>query len=88
MAELDPKTREMIALGAAFSVNCQTCMEVHKQAALEAGLSPEEMRQAIGVAEAIVSGARSLTRKRTAELFGKAGVETSCCARASGRGQE
>ncbi len=84
MTELDPRVREMIALGAAYGVNCHTCLEVHKQAAQKAGLSPEEMNLAVGVAEAIVSGTRHLTHERAQELFGKPGGETRCCAPADG----
>jgi AhpD family alkylhydroperoxidase len=83
MSELDPRVRELVALGTAYGVNCQTCLEVHKQAAQAAGLSAEEMQQAIRVAEAIVSGARGLTRRRTGTLFGKADADASCCAQAA-----
>lgn len=88
MSELDPRVRELIALGVAYGANSQTCLEVHKQAAQAAGLSAEEMQQAIRVAEAIVNGARGLTPKRTEALFGKAGAEASCCAQVAECGPE
>ena len=46
---MNKKVEEMIALGAAYVVNCQPCMEVHKQKAIEAGLTKEEMLAAIEV---------------------------------------
>ena len=75
---MNKQTEEMIALGAAYAVNCGFCMEYHKQRALEAGLTQEEMRSAIEVAEGIKTGAYNRTRKYAGNLFGSV-KEEKCC---------
>ncbi|MCU7919408.1 MAG: carboxymuconolactone decarboxylase family protein [Candidatus Thiodiazotropha sp. (ex Dulcina madagascariensis)] len=79
MSEVDLKIREMIALGVAYSLNCHKCLEVHKQAAKAAGLSPDEMNQAISIAESVVDGARNLTKDVAFKLFGKEVEDVRCC---------
>lgn len=75
---MDKKIEEMIALGAAYAVNCQPCLEFHKQKATEAGLSGDEMRAAIEVAEAVKAGAYKKAREFTVNLFGDV-KEERCC---------
>jgi len=43
---MNKKIEEMIALGASYALNCQPCMEFHRKAAIEAGLTAEEMQAA------------------------------------------
>lgn len=47
---LDPKTKELIALGIAISVRCEGCISFHVHDALKAGASRPEIVEAIGVA--------------------------------------
>lgn len=75
---MDKKTEEMIALGAAYAVNCQPCMEFHKQKAIEAGLTGEEMKAAIQVAEAVKTGAANKAKQVAGNLFGDV-KEGRCC---------
>ncbi len=75
---MDKKTEEMIALGAAYAVNCQPCMEYHKQQALEAGLTSAEMLFAIRVAEGVKTGATAKTRQKAETLFGRT-TDERCC---------
>ena len=75
---MNKKVEEMIALGAAYAVNCQPCMEVHKKKAIEAGLTTEEMLAAIEVAEAVRTGAHRKARQYATELFGEV-KEEQCC---------
>ncbi len=75
---MDKKIEEMIALGAAYAVNCRPCMEFHKKMAVEAGLSQEEMQAAIRVAEAVREGASKKNKAFTETLFG-AIKEERCC---------
>ena len=76
---LDAKTEELIALGAAYAINCVKCMKVHKKEALNAGVSSEEMNNALSVAEAVVKGARAVTKKEAESIFGSEVVEDRCC---------
>ena len=47
---LDPKTKELIALGIAISVRCEGCISFHVHDALKAGATRPEIVEAIGVA--------------------------------------
>lgn len=75
---MNRKMEEMIALGAAYAVNCQPCLEFHKRKAVEAGLTPEEMRAALRVAEAVKTGGYKKARQFAGALFGDIGEERCC----------
>jgi len=75
---MNEKLEEMIALGVAYAVNCQPCMEFHKQKAMDAGLTKEEMQAAIHVAETVKTGAYKKTKQFTSNLFGDI-KEERCC---------
>ena len=75
---MDKKTEEMIALGVSYGINCSACMEYHKKEAIEAGLTEEEMLEAITIAKQVKTGAAGKTESVAKELFGKAG-EGRCC---------
>ncbi len=75
---MNEKIEELIALGAAYAVNCQPCMEFHKTKAIEAGLTGEEMNAAIKVAEAVKTGAHKKAVQFASNLFGEA-TEERCC---------
>jgi len=47
---LDHKTKELIALGVALSINCGGCVSYHVKQSLEVGASREEILEAVGVA--------------------------------------
>lgn len=49
-AALDPKTRELIALGVAAQIPCRYCIYVHTANARADGASESEIREAIAVA--------------------------------------
>ncbi|MGD1983847.1 MAG: carboxymuconolactone decarboxylase family protein [Chromatiaceae bacterium] len=49
-AKLDPKTRELIALGVAAQIPCVYCVYVHDQKARAAGASEAEVREAVATA--------------------------------------
>ena len=66
---MDLKTEEMIALGVAYAINCQSCMVYHKKKAEEAGLSLEEMNYAIQTAQKVVVGAQNKTMDNAKRLL-------------------
>ena len=47
---LDRKTKELIALGMALSINCGGCVAYHVKQALLSGATREEILEAVGVA--------------------------------------
>jgi AhpD family alkylhydroperoxidase len=75
---MDTRTEEMIALAVAYGVNCKFCMEHHKEKAVKAGLTQQEILSAIQVAEGIKTGAQNKTKGYAKDLFGEVG-EARCC---------
>lgn len=53
---LDKKTRELVMLAVASIFRCPECTEAHIKAALEAGLSKEEITEALLMAAAEAAG--------------------------------
>lgn len=56
---LDERTKELIAVGASITANCQPCLEYHVTEALKRGASEEEIREAVGVGQRVRKGAAS-----------------------------
>ncbi len=52
-ALLNPRERELVAIGAALASNCVPCIEYHIQAARKVGLSDAEIEEAIQYADKI-----------------------------------
>ena len=85
---MDKKIQQMVAVGVSYALNCRPCMEYHKKLAIEAGLTQEEMLEAIRVADTVREGAGKKSREFAEGLFGpmKSGPErccpagSSCCA--------
>lgn len=50
---LDPKTKELIIIAVSAVNGCQYCLDAHRAAALQAGVTDEEITAAIEVAAAI-----------------------------------
>jgi AhpD family alkylhydroperoxidase len=53
---LGQKTRELIALAVAVTVECDGCIVTHTEAALKAGATEEEIIEALGVAITVKAG--------------------------------
>ena len=51
------KYKELMALSVALTTQCPYCIEIHKQAALKAGVSEAELAEAILVTAALRAGA-------------------------------
>ncbi len=47
---LDPKTKELIALGIGVAVRCDDCIAFHVKAAVDHGASREEILETLGMA--------------------------------------
>jgi AhpD family alkylhydroperoxidase len=76
---MDKKIEEMIALGAAYVLNCLPCMEYHQKVAIEAGVTQEEMQAVIRLAETVKAGASSKTKQYAGSKFGFVQPDR-CCA--------
>ncbi|MGZ8159371.1 MAG: carboxymuconolactone decarboxylase family protein [Methylobacter sp.] len=76
---MDKKIEEMIALGVAYALNCQPCLEFHKRKATELGLTDDEMCWAIQVGENVRNGANAKTREVAKRLFDAEIKSSGCC---------
>ena len=84
--ELNEKLRELVAVGASITANCQPCLQVHVDKALGAGASPCEVAAAMEVGNRVRKGAAAKmeafsSRVLTAEGAPAADTATagSCC---------
>ncbi len=55
--KVDSRTKELIAVGASITANCQPCLQYHVSKARESGADDEEIIIAIAVAKAVRKGA-------------------------------
>ena len=51
------KYKELMALAVAMTTQCPYCLEVHREAAIKAGVSEQELAEAVHVAAALRAGA-------------------------------
>lgn len=56
---LDERTKELVAIGAAITANCQPCLEYHTAKAREVGVSDEDILEAIKVSQQVRRGAQA-----------------------------
>ena len=64
---LDDKTKELVAVGAAITANCQPCLEYHTAKARELGVTDDDIFEAIKVAQQVRSGATAKIDRFAAE---------------------
>jgi len=55
--KLDNKAKELIAVGASVTANCQPCLQYHSDKALEFGADTEEVATAIEIGKLVRKGA-------------------------------
>ena len=65
---MDNKTKELIAIGASISANCQPCLEYHTGKAREYGLNETDIKEAIEVGKLVRRGAASKMDKFASSL--------------------
>jgi len=66
---LDARTRELISLAVAVTTRCDGCIASHVEAAIKAGVSREEIAEALGVAIAMNAGAALVYSARTLDCY-------------------
>jgi AhpD family alkylhydroperoxidase len=54
---LDEKTKELVAIGATITVNCQPCLEYHTSKARQLGATPDEILAAVEAGKEVRAGA-------------------------------
>lgn len=55
--ELSDKLKELVAVGASVTANCQPCLQHHVEKALEFGAASEEVKAAIEIGKRVRKGA-------------------------------
>ncbi len=66
---METKTKWLIAVGAAFTVNCQPCLKTIVKKALESGAEKKEIAEAIGVAKVVRKNANTQMDRFAASLL-------------------
>lgn len=79
---LEPRVRELVAIGAAIAANCEPCFRQHFAEARKLGITREEMAQAVSVAQAVkdspAAAILELADKYLKEQPIEAGAASSC----------
>ena len=85
---MDEKTSLLICLGASTATNCIPCFEHYHKKASAAGLTSEEVLEAVELANKVKSGAHVVMRNSIKTFLGRKGPpapcgcgpsESSCC---------
>ena len=79
---VDCRTKELIAVGASVTANCQPCLEYHVGKAREHGASDEEIAEAVGIGKVVRKGAAGKMDHTIAALSGG----SPCCGDAPDQG--
>jgi AhpD family alkylhydroperoxidase len=82
--ELNEKVKELVAVGASITANCQPCLQYHAEKALANGADSWEVKAAIEVGKQVRKGASGKMDAYSAELkeAAPAAAETkksACC---------
>ena len=75
--KLDTRIKELIAVGASVTANCQPCLQYHVSKARESGADDEEIEIAIAVAKTVRKGAAA-KMDDFAERLGAAAEAAEC----------
>jgi len=57
---MDVRTRELIAIGASVTANCQPCIKYHVSKARENGASAQDIEDAVAMAKKVRKGAMAM----------------------------
>jgi len=66
---MDNKVKELIAIGASVTANCQPCLKYHVSKAKENGASEQEIEEAIAMAKKVRKGAMSMMDELIPTIF-------------------
>ena len=66
---LDPKTKELIALGISVAVRCDACIAFHAEAAVRQGATRDEVMETMGMAIYIGAGPSVMYAAKAVEAY-------------------
>ena len=79
---LDEKIKELVAIGAAITANCQPCLEYHTAKAREVGVGDDDIRSAVKVGQQVRRGASAkmdhFAAQQLSEKSGQVGSGCEC----------
>ncbi len=70
---MDIRIKELIAIGASVTTNCQPCLKYHVNKAKESGADEQEITETIAVAKMVRKGAMSKMDQLASNVFTDAG---------------
>lgn len=82
MSALNDREKELVAIGAAIGSNCIPCVEYHFPKAAEAGLSPDEIKAALDLADTI----KRVPAKKVIQVARELVEGNACASRQDGGG--
>jgi len=80
--ELSEKVKELVAVGASVTANCQPCLQYHAEKAIASGADPGEVKAAVEVGKQVRKGASAKMDQFSSSLEGcivPAGAKRSAC---------
>jgi|SRR5690625_370734 len=66
---LDPKTKELIALGISIGIKCEPCIVSHTQTLINRGVTRKEIEETVGVALFMGGGPATAYGGKALEVF-------------------
>ena len=82
--ELNEKVKELVAVGASITANCQPCLQYHVEKALASGADSGEVKAAIEVGRQVRKGASAKMEQFSSSMKETAPVQvdekkSACC---------
>ena len=80
--KLDDQTKELVAIGASITANCQPCLQYHAEQARRFGADEQEIAEAIEAGKQVRRGAGVKMYAFSAKLASTAGaaeIRDVCC---------
>ena len=72
---VDAKTKELIAIGASVSANCQPCIKFHLSKAKKLKIAPEDIQAALQVGAMVRGGAAGQMDQLLADIAKEIGID-------------
>ena len=72
---IDAKTKELIAIGASVSANCQPCVKFHLDKAKKLKIAPEDIQAALQVGVMVRGGAAGQMDQLLSEISKEIGID-------------
>ncbi|HYW80864.1 MAG TPA: carboxymuconolactone decarboxylase family protein [Thermoguttaceae bacterium] len=79
---MEMRIKELIAIGASITANCQPCLEHHVDKARENGADQQEIKEAIAVGKAVRKGAAGKMDQHASTMLNEAAPSSGACGKA------